>query len=421
MVDKSIKKRKSIVYLSWFQQKHIILGVSGGIACYKACELARELGRRGAEVRVVMTESATAFVSPLTFQALTGKNVHISLLDPASEAGMGHIELARWADLIIIAPCTANTMARLANGEAPDLLTTLWIAASCEKVVAPAMNQQMWLDRSTQTNLETLSHRSVHVTGPDSGMQACGDLGLGRMMEPLNILDHLEHALNQGPLAGQKIVITAGPTHEPLDPVRFLANRSSGKMGFALAAAAVKLGGSVTLISGPVHLETPKGVTRVNVETAKDMLKAVTYTMGQTDIFIGSAAVCDLRPETKVKRKLKKSQDDLFIIRLKENPDIIKYISNHETRPSIVVGFAAETEFVIEHAKQKLISKSLDLVVANSVANGEIFGENDTTVTMIDQQSIEVRLSGTKIDVALHILNRVVELLINRIEYEPKI
>ncbi len=403
------------MYLSWFQQKHIVLGVSGGIACYKACELARELGRRGAEVRVVMTESATAFVSPLTFQALTGKNVHISLLDPASEAGMGHIELARWADLIIIAPCTANTMARLANGEAPDLLTTLWIAASCEKVVAPAMNQQMWSDESTKTNLETLSCRSVHIIGPDSGIQACGDLGLGRMMEPLNILDRLEHTLNQGPLAGQKIVITAGPTHEPLDPVRFLANRSSGKMGFALAAAAIKLGGSVTLISGPVHLETPRGVKRVNVETARDMLKAVTHSVGETDIFIGSAAVCDLRPETKVKRKLKKSQDDLFVINLTENPDIINYISKHKNRPSIVVGFAAETEFVIEHAKQKLISKSLDFIVANSVANGEIFGKDDTSVTMIDQQSIELQMSGSKTNVALQILNRVVELFFNRI------
>ena len=404
-----------MLHLSWFQQKHIVLGVSGGIACYKACELARELGRRGAELRVVMTESATAFVSPLTFQALTGKDVHLSLLDPASEAGMGHIELAQWADLIIIAPCTANTMARLANGEAPDLLTTLWIAAACERAIAPAMNQQMWSDESTQINLKKLTRRSVHIVGPDSGIQACGDFGLGRMMEPVNIADHLEHVLNQGPLRERKIVITAGPTHEPLDPVRYLANRSSGKMGFALAAQAVKLGGSVTLISGPVHLETPSGVKRVNVETAYDMLNSVAYAVEHADIFIGAAAVCDLRPKTKAQTKLKKSRDDLSIIHLTANPDVIKFVSTHEVRPSIVVGFAAETELVIENAKQKLISKSLDLIVANSVANSEIFGKNDTSVTIIDQQSIETRLSGTKSEVALQILNRVVELLPKRI------
>ena len=400
---------------SWFQQKNIVLGVTGGIACYKACELARQIQRRGAKVRVVMTEAATAFVSPLTFQALTGEEVHISLLDPASEAGMGHIEIARWADLIIIAPCTANTMALLANGEAPDLLTTLWIAAACEKAIAPAMNQQMWSDGSTQTNLKKLIGRSVHIIGPDSGIQACGDLGLGRMMEPSNILDQLEDTLKQGPLTRRKLVITAGPTHEPLDPVRYLANRSSGKMGFALASLAVKLGGSVTLISGPVYLETPNGVERINVETANDMYNSVTHAIEHTDIFIGAAAVCDLRPETRSKTKLKKSRDDLSVIRLIENPDIIQYVSRHEARPAVVVGFAAETELVVKHAKQKLISKSLDLIVANSVADSKIFGRNDTIVTIIDQQSIETRLSGTKSDVALQILNRVVELLPKRI------
>ena len=407
--------RTFVARLSWFQQKHIVLGVSGGIACYKACELARALGRRGAEVRVVMTESATAFVSPLTFQALTGNDVHISLLDPTSESGMGHIELARWADLIVIAPCTANTMASLANGEAPDLLTTLWIAAACEKAIAPAMNQQMWSDESTQINLHRLIHRSVHIIGPDSGIQACGDLGLGRMMEPMNILDHLEHALNQGPLSGRKLLITAGPTHEPLDPIRYIANRSSGKMGFALAALAVKLGGSVALISGPVNLETPSGVERVNVETADDMFTAVTHALEHTDVFIGAAAVCDVRPKTEAKTKLKKCRNDLSIIHLAENPDIIQYVSGHEQRPSIVVGFAAETELVIENAKHKLVSKSLDLIVANNVANSEVFGKNDTSVTVIDRHFIEAQLSGTKPHVALQILNQVVELLTKRI------
>ena len=407
--------RSFVARLSWFQQKHIVLGVSGGIACYKACELARALGRRGADVRVVMTESATAFVSPLTFQALTGNDVRISLLDPTPESGMGHIELARWADFIIIAPCTANTMASLANGEAPDLLTTLWIAADCEKAIAPAMNQQMWSDDSIKINLDKLIYRSVHIVGPTSGIQACGDFGLGRMMEPMNILDHLEHALNRGPLKGRKLLVTAGPTHEPLDPVRYLANRSSGKMGFALAALAVKLGGSVTLISGPVNLETPSGVERVNVETANEMLNAVTHALEHTDVFIGAAAVCDVRPKTEAKTKLKKSLNDLSIIQLDENPDIIQYVSKHAQRPSIVVGFAAETELVIEYAKHKLVSKSLDLIVANSVANSEVFGKNDISVTVIDQQFTEAQLFGTKSDVALQILNQVVVLLTKRI------
>ena len=319
------------------------------------------------------------------------------------------------ADFIIIAPCTANTMASLANGEAPDLLTTLWIAADCEKAIAPAMNQQMWSDGSIKINLDRLIHRSVHIIGPDSGIQACGELGLGRMMEPMNILDHLEHALNQGPLNGRKLLVTAGPTHEPLDPVRYLANRSSGKMGFALASLAVKLGGSVTLISGPVNLETPSGVERVNVETANEMLNAVTHALEHTDVFIGAAAVCDVRPKTEAKTKLKKSRNDLSIIQLDENPDIIQYVSKHAQRPSIVVGFAAETERVIEYAKHKLVSKSLDLIVANSVANSEVFGKNDISVTVIDQQFTEAQLFGTKSDVALQILNQVVVLLTKRI------
>ncbi|HBX27548.1 MAG TPA: bifunctional phosphopantothenoylcysteine decarboxylase/phosphopantothenate--cysteine ligase CoaBC, partial [Gammaproteobacteria bacterium] len=240
---------------SWLQNKHIVLGVSGGIACYKACELTRELGRRGALVQIVMTEAATAFVSPLTFQALTSREVRISVLDAKAEAGMSHIELARWADLIIIAPCTANTLAQLASGQASDLLTTLWIASDCEKAIAPAMNQQMWKNIQTQENLTHLVDRGVAVIGPNSGLQACGDIGSGRMTEPTEVVNTLESQLTRGPLAHRKVLITAGPTHEPIDPVRYLANRSSGKMGFALADAASRLGGSVTLISGPAQLE----------------------------------------------------------------------------------------------------------------------------------------------------------------------
>ena len=341
--------------ISWFQNKHIVLGVTGGIACYKACELARELGRRGAIVQVVMTKAATAFVSALTFQALTGREVKVSMLDPKAEAGMGHIELARWADLILVAPCTANTMALLAQGQAPDLLSTVWAAAACEKAIAPAMNQQMWKHPETQANLERLSGKA-QIIGPDSGIQACGDVGSGRMSEALEIANTLEATLNRGPLAGRRVVITAGPTHEPVDPVRYLGNRSSGKMGFALAEVANRLGAAVTLITGPVHLETPAGVNRIDVETAGDMHAAVHSALDQVDLFIGAAAVCDMRPASVSKQKLKKSKDDLSQITLTENIDIIHSVATSPNRPGLVIGFAAETELVLEHARQKLIA-----------------------------------------------------------------
>lgn len=399
---------------SWFQNKHIVLGVTGGIACYKACELARELGRRGAIVQVVMTEAATAFVSALTFQALTGREVKISMLDPKAEAGMGHIELARWSDLILVAPCTANTMAQLAQGKAPDLLTTLWAAAACEKAIAPAMNQQMWKHPETQANLERLQGKT-QIIGPDSGIQACGDIGSGRMSEALEIADTLEKTLHRGPLAGTQVVITAGPTHEPIDPVRYLANRSSGKMGFALAEAANRLGATVTLIAGPVHLETPAGVSRIDVETASDMHASVHSVLDGVDLFIGAAAVCDMRPAAVSDQKLKKSKDDLSQIALVENPDIIQSVATSANRPTLVIGFAAETESVLEHARQKLTAKSLDAIIANCVSGGEIFGQDDTQVTVVYSDHEQAIAAGTKSEVSQEILTTLSQLLSKRI------
>jgi phosphopantothenoylcysteine decarboxylase/phosphopantothenate--cysteine ligase len=403
-----------VTQTSWFQNKHIVLGVTGGIACYKACELARELGRRGAIVQVVMTEAATAFVSALTFQALTGREVKISMLDPKAEAGMGHIELARWADLILVAPCTANTMAQLAQGKAPDLLTTLWAAAACKKAIAPAMNQQMWKHPETQANLERL-HGKAQIIGPDSGIQACGDIGSGRMSEALEIADTLEKTLHRGPLAGTQVVITAGPTHEPIDPVRYLANRSSGKMGFALAEAANRLGATVTLIAGPVHLETPAGVRRIDVETASDMHASVHSVLDGVDLFIGAAAVCDMRPAAVSDQKLKKSKDDLSQIALVENPDIIQSVATSSNRPTLVIGFAAETESVLEHARQKLTAKSLDAIIANCVSGGEIFGQDDTQVTVVFSDHDQTIAAGTKSEVSQEILTTLIKLLSKRI------
>ena len=399
---------------SWFQNKHVVLGVTGGIACYKACELARELGRRGAIVQVVMTKAATAFVSTLTFQALTGREVKVSMLDPKAEAGMGHIELARWADLILIAPCTANTMALLAQGQAPDLLSTLWAAAACEKAIAPAMNQQMWKHPETQANLERLVSKA-QIIGPNSGIQACGDVGSGRMSEALEIANTLEATLNRGPLAGRQVVITAGPTHEPVDPVRYLGNRSSGKMGFALAGVANRLGATVTLITGPVHLETPAGVNRIDVETAGDMHTAVHSALDQVDLFIGAAAVCDVRPASVSEQKLKKSKDHLSQITLTENIDIIHSVATSPDRPGLVIGFAAETELVLEHARQKLIAKSLDAIIANCVAGGKIFGQDVTEATLVFSDSEQKLVPGTKSEVSQEIFATLSPLLAKRI------
>jgi phosphopantothenoylcysteine decarboxylase/phosphopantothenate--cysteine ligase len=345
--------------------RHILLGVSGGIAAYKAAELARLLRRAGAELRVVMTEAACAFVQPLTFEALTGQPARTTLLDAEAEATMPHIELARWAEAIVIAPASADVIARLALGLADDLLTTLCLASEAPLLVAPAMNRVMWAHPATQGHCATLAARGAHMIGPDAGEQACGEVGPGRMVEPAAIVSALGGLFTPPLLAGLKVLVTAGPTREPLDAVRFLSNRSSGRMGYAIAAAARAAGAEVTLVSGPVALTTPAGVARVDVERAGEMQAAVLSRVAGCDIFIACAAVADYRPATLHAGKLKKDAATLDIP-LQRTPDIVAEVAALSPRP-FLVGFAAETERLEENARAKLAAKHLDMVAANRV------------------------------------------------------
>ncbi|QUG77691.1 bifunctional phosphopantothenoylcysteine decarboxylase/phosphopantothenate--cysteine ligase CoaBC [Erwinia sp. E602] len=348
--------------------KRIVLGVSGGIAAYKTPELVRRLRDRGAEVRVVMTDAAKAFITPLSLQAVSGFPVSDDLLDPAAEAAMGHIELGKWAELVILAPATADLIARVAAGMANDLVTTLCLATAAPIAIAPAMNQQMYRAAATQHNLTVLAERGIAVWGPDSGSQACGDIGPGRMLDPLAIVAlaaELTTPVND--LQHLRIMITAGPTREALDPVRFISNHSSGKMGFAIAAAAAARGAQVTLVAGPVTLPTPAGVTRVDVTTALEMQQAVMDAAAQQQIFIGCAAVADYRAAAIAGDKIKKQGDEITLQMVK-NPDIVAGVAAlTEARP-YVVGFAAETRNVEEYAQQKRLRKNLDLICANDVA-----------------------------------------------------
>lgn len=371
--------------------KKILLGVTGGIAAYKSADLVRRLKEAGAEVRVVMTEGAKAFVTPLTFQAVSGEPVHDALLDPAAEAGMGHIALARWADLIVIAPASADFMARLAHGHACDLLSTLCLASSAPIALAPAMNQQMWAAPATQANLALLQTRGVQVFGPGVGSQACGDVGAGRMLEPLQLRSLCEQVLAAPILKGLRVLITAGPTREALDPVRYLSNHSSGKMGFALAAAAAALGAEVTLVAGPVSLATPVGVTRVDVQSASQMLAAVLSRAADNSIFIACAAVADYRPADVAPQKIKK-QAETVTLTLLRNPDILAEVSALGVGRPFCVGFAAETEKLSEHARSKLQRKRLDLICANDVSQpGLGFGSDDNALCVFsakDEQTL---------------------------------
>ncbi len=362
--------------------KRILLGVTGGIAAYKAAELIRRLQDVGAEVRVVMTKAAQEFITPLTLQALSGNPVHCDLLDTEAEAAMGHIELARWADLVLVAPASADFMARLATGQAGDLLTTVCLATDAGIAIAPAMNQAMWRDASTQANLKTLINKQVTIFGPGDGSQACGDIGPGRMLEASTLAEMTASQFQSKLLDGVNVVITAGPTREAIDPVRYISNHSSGKMGFALAEAAIEAGASVTLIAGPVSLTSPDRVQRIDIESAKQMHQATLDSLDQCDIFIGAAAVADYRPIQAVDQKMKKAADTLSI-ELIRNPDIISAVASHEQRP-FTVGFAAETQDVIAYAKGKLEKKNLDLIIANDVSNSEIgFNSDNNAVTMI--------------------------------------
>lgn len=368
--------------MSRLNNRHIVLGITGGIAAYKAAELVRRLKERGALVQVVMTDAAREFITPLTLQALSGNPVHTTLLDPEAEAAMGHIELARWADLLLVAPASADVIARLAGGHADDLLTTLWLACQAPKAIAPAMNQAMWADPATGRNLTALAERGVQLFGPATGEQACGDIGLGRMLEAEELADAAEAQFQSRELDGVKVVITAGPTREAIDPVRYISNHSSGKMGFALARAACDAGASVTLISGPVALATPDGVTRIDVVSADEMYAAVMAAVPDCQLFIGCAAVADYRPAAIAEQKIKKNDDEMQLT-LVRNPDIISAVAARADRP-LTVGFAAETERVLDHARAKLERKGLDAIIANDVARAGIgFNSDDNEVTVI--------------------------------------
>ena len=360
----------------------VVLGVSGGIAAYKAAELVRRLRDAGAEVRVVLSKNAARFVTSLTLQALSGNPVRTSLWDESAEAAMGHIELARWADEIVIAPATADLIARLAQGRADDLLTTLCLATTAPVSIAPAMNQQMWAHAATQANLLVLLERGVRVFGPASGGQACGEFGAGRLLEAGEIVAELGAARGLRELAGVSFLVSAGPTFEDIDPVRFIGNRSSGRMGFAVAQAAVQAGARVTLVAGPVALATPAGVERIDVRSAREMRAAVLARAAQSEVFVSAAAVGDFRPANQAAHKLKKNGDTPLELSLLPNPDILAEVAGLAKKP-FVVGFAAETERVEEYARLKLARKRLDLIAANQVGADLGFERDDNALLLL--------------------------------------
>ena len=369
-------------------QRRILVAISGGIAAYKGAELVRLLKKQGANVRVVLSRGATEFITPLTMQALSGEPTHTELLDEAAEAGMGHIELARWADLLVIAPATADVLSRLAQGRADDLLTTVALATPAPVTVAPAMNQQMWSHAATQENVQQLAARGVQIIGPDAGEQACGDIGPGRLLEPDAIVAALNQRFESRLLEGRRIVVTAGPTREAIDPVRYLSNHSSGKMGYALADACAAAGAEVALISGPVNLEPPARATIHHVTTAVEMCHAAMALAEGADLFIAAAAVADYRPEAPAAEKLKKRDGQPMNLALIENPDIVQSVAQLDKRPSLMVGFAAETHEVLVHARQKRIRKGLDMIIANDVSDPQTtFGSDQNAVHVITKDA----------------------------------
>lgn len=397
--------------MSSLSNRRVLLGITGGIAAYKSAELTRLLVKTGADVRVVMTQAATEFITPLTLQALSGNRVHTTLLDAESEAGMSHIELARWPDLIVIAPTSANFIAKLAEGRADDILSTLVLATKTPIAIAPAMNQAMWSNEATQSNLQILAQRGMHIFGPAAGEQACGDVGPGRMLEPTEIASLCDGLFDPGLLAGLRIVITAGPTQEAIDPVRYISNRSSGKMAYALATEASAAGALVTLISGPVDLATPDRVRRIDVVSAEQMLDASLTAVEQCDIFIGVAAVADYRPAQIASQKIKKGSD-ILTLELIKNPDIISTIAALEQRP-FTVGFAAETIDVEQHGAEKLVRKHLDLIFAND-ANMTLGSDNTAATALWSEGSLRLG-PASKRRVALQML----ELVRKRYDAQP--
>ncbi len=391
--------------------KKIILAMSGGIAAYKCAELVRRLKEHNCDVKVVMTQSAKAFITPLTMQAVSGNPISDSLLDPSAEAAMGHIELAKWADLIVVAPATANTIAKMALGVADDLLTTLLLATPAKVAIAPAMNQQMYAHQATQRNLTTLAEQGIEIWGPASGEQACGDLGQGRMLEPMELVALCTAPSKAQTLAGKTVTITAGPTQEALDPVRFISNHSSGKMGFSLAQAAIDLGAKVNLICGPVDLATPKGANRVNITSALDMQQAALQLAVSSDIFIGCAAVADYRAADIQTQKIKK-QGDTIQLTLVKNPDVIASVANLNTNRPFTVGFAAETQDVAQYAKGKLKNKNLDMICANDVSKKGIGFNSDRNALVLYWENGELELpENNKTSIAADIMVAIAEKL----------
>ena len=389
--------------------RNVLLGVTGGIAAYKSAELVRQLQEHGASVRVIMTRGAMEFITPLTMQALSGNPVHTELLDEEAEQGMGHIELARWADLLLVAPATADFMARLAAGRADDLLTTTALATDAPLLLAPAMNQQMWRDPATGANAATLEQRGIKLIGPAAGEQACGDVGPGRMEEPALIAEAASNLFDSGLLDGKRVVITAGPTREALDPVRYLTNRSSGKMGYALARAAEEAGAVTCLVTGPVDLEVPAGARAIAVESAMQMYDQSLSLLDDCDIFIACAAVADYRPDEQASQKIKKTEDKMTIS-LVRNPDIVSAVAASEPRP-FTVGFAAETNDVLDYARDKMQRKKLDMIVANDVADPSIgFSSDENAVTVLWQEGEQQIARAGKDAVARQIISLIAQL-----------
>ena len=398
--------------MSNLTNKNILLCVTGGIAAYKAAELVRLLKTSNAFVKVLMTKSAQEFITPLTMQALSGEKVHTDLLSTEAEAAMGHIELAKWCDLIVIAPCSANSLSKIAEGRGDDLLSAVCLATESKIFIAPAMNQAMWKDKRTQKNLSKSIKAGLNVIGPASGEQACGDVGDGRMTEPADIVSEVEKTLEKGLLTGKKVIITAGPTQEMIDPVRYISNKSSGKMGFSLAEEVKNQGALVTLISGPVNLKTPEKVKRHDVLSADEMKLKVEELIEDCDIFISAAAVSDFKPKEIYKNKIKKKGNEKHLnLKMDKNSDILKVISEKNLNLK-TVGFAAETENLLSNAKKKLSQKKLDLIVANDVSNKDIgFDSDENEVTLITKkEQKKIKKASKKI-----VSKKIVEFIASRV------
>jgi phosphopantothenoylcysteine decarboxylase/phosphopantothenate--cysteine ligase len=388
--------------------RRILLGITGGIAAYKAAELARLLVRGGADVRVAMTEAGTRFVTPLTLQALTGQPVWTDLWDPRVPDGMGHIELSRDRELIVVAPATADFLAKLARGLADDLLCSLCLARRCPLALAPAMNVEMWENPATQRNVACLREDDILLLGPAAGDQACGETGLGRMLEPAEILREVERLFAPKVLAGKRVLVTAGPTEEPVDPVRVLTNKSSGKMGYAVARAAREAGAEVTLVSGPVSLATPPGVSRVDVRTAQEMFEAVRKVVKSCDVFVSVAAVADYRVKDPSSRKIKKANGKPVSIELEENPDILAWVAS-QPQPPFCVGFAAESENLAQHAREKRAKKNVPLIAANLAQ--QALGSDENSITLYDDRGEHPLGRGAKLELARRLVEHVAGML----------